>query len=247
MGRASLYVSKMSVLYISYIFFNVLLYFKAIILIFVRFFNLLSANIVLHFYFTAMNEYIEQYREYYRKYVNFLPEEMKFYEERLELINVSKKEFLIKAGEKETHLYFVLEGLFRLYLTQDNKDICVDFAFKNQMMSSFISFKFNKPSIINIQALEDSKVFRLSKNHVEEFNAISKNSERFTRETMELLYCQKLQREITFLTTSAEERYRRIAEKQPELVKAIAVKDLATYLGIHPESLSRIRKKVHRS
>jgi CRP/FNR family transcriptional regulator, anaerobic regulatory protein len=194
-----------------------------------------------------MTEYIEQYREYYRKYVNFLPEEMKFYEERVELVNVAKKEFLIKIGEVENHLYFVVDGLFRLYLISNGKEICVDFAFKNQMMSSFLSFKFQKPSIINIQALSDSKVLKLHRSYIDEFNEISKNSERFTRETMELLYCQKLQREITFLTTSAEERYRRIADKQPELVKAIAVKDLATYLGIHPESLSRIRKKVHRS
>jgi CRP/FNR family transcriptional regulator, anaerobic regulatory protein len=194
-----------------------------------------------------MNEHIEQYREYYRKYVNFLPEEMKFYEERLQLISVSKKDFLLREGETENYLYFVLNGIFRLYLTKDDKEICVDFAFNNQMMSSFISFKFNKPSIINIQALEDSVVFRLHRDQINEFNSLSKNSERFTRETMELLYCQKLQREITFLTTSAEERYRRLAEKQPNLVKAIAVKDLATYLGIHPESLSRIRKKVHRS
>jgi CRP/FNR family transcriptional regulator, anaerobic regulatory protein len=194
-----------------------------------------------------MDRYVEQYREYYRKYINFLPDEIKFYEEKMELVELSKKAFLLKEGETENYVYFVVEGVFRLYLIKNNKEICVEFAFSNQLMSSYLSLKFNKPSILNIQALADSKVLRLHRDQMNQFNDLSKNSERFTRQTLELLYCQKLHREMTFLTTSAEERYRKLLQKQPEMEKVIAVKDLATYLGIHPESLSRIRKKVHRS
>jgi CRP/FNR family transcriptional regulator, anaerobic regulatory protein len=114
-------------------------------------------------------------------------------------------------------------------------------------MSSFISFGARKPSIINIQALADAKVMRISKENVDKFNELSKNAERFSRQTMEVLYTQKTLREITLISTTAEERYLKFLQKYPHAEKVIAVKDLATYLGIHPESLSRIRKKVRRS
>ena len=194
-----------------------------------------------------MNEYFNQFKKYCKRYIDFLPEEFEFYEKNVDVIDVKKKEFLLSAGSVENYMYYVIEGTFRHFMVKDGKEICTDFVFPDTMMSSFISFGSRKPSFINIQALSDAKVMRISKESVDEFNDFSKNSERFTRQTTEILYTQKALREISLITTTAEERYIRLLEKYPKIEKVIAVKDLATYLGIHPESLSRIRKKVHRS
>ena len=194
-----------------------------------------------------MKEYFSQFKQYCKKYIDFLPEEFEFYENTVDVVEVKKKDFLLKAGNVENYMYYVIEGSFRHFLVKDGKEICTDFVFPDTMMSSFISFGSRKPSFINIQALSDAKVMRISKVDVDKFNDFSKNSERFTRQTTEILYTQKALREISLISTTAEERYLRLLEKYPKIEKVIAVKDIATYLGIHPESLSRIRKKVHRS
>ena len=191
-----------------------------------------------------MNEYFSQFKKYCRRYIDFLPEEFEFYEKNVDVVEVKKKEFLLSAGNVENYMYYVIEGTFRHFMVKDEKEICTDFVFPDTMMSSFISFGSRKPSFINIQALTDAKVMRISKKSVDEFNDFSKNSERFTRQTTEILYTQKALREISLISTTAEERYIRLLEKYPKIEKVIAVKDLATYLGIHPESLSRIRKKL---
>jgi CRP/FNR family transcriptional regulator, anaerobic regulatory protein len=194
-----------------------------------------------------MENYIEQFRNYCKKYIDFLPEEFEFYEQTVDFIDIKKKSFLLKSGEVENYMYYVIKGAFRLYLEKEKKEICTDFVFPDTLMSSFISFGARKPSIINIQALADSKVMRISKENVDKFNELSKNAERFSRQTMEVLYTQKTLREITLISTTAEERYLKFLQRYPHAEKIIAVKDLATYLGIHPESLSRIRKKVRQS
>ena len=194
-----------------------------------------------------MKEYIDQYRRYYQKYIDFLPEEVDYYEENIEYIEIKKKEFLLKSGEIEQYSYFIIEGAFRQFIEKDGKEICIEFGFPNNILCAFLSYHSAKPSTISVQALSNGKLLRLSKKNVDEFNEISKNSERFTRKTMEFFYTVKLKREISLLTTTAEERYLKLLEIQPKIIKIIPVKDLATYLGIHPESLSRIRKKVHRS
>jgi CRP/FNR family transcriptional regulator, anaerobic regulatory protein len=194
-----------------------------------------------------MENYINQFKEYCKKYIDFLPEEFDFYEQTVDFVDIKKKDFLLKSGEVENYMYYVIEGVFRHFLVKDGKEICTEFVFPDTLMSSFISFGAKKPSMINIQALADAKVMRISKDNVDKFNDFSKNSERFSRQTMEILYTQKALREISLISTTAEERYLRLLQKQPKIEKIIAVKDIATYLGIHPESLSRIRKKVHRS
>jgi CRP/FNR family transcriptional regulator, anaerobic regulatory protein len=194
-----------------------------------------------------MENYISQFKNYCRKHIDFLPEEFEYYEKNIQYLEVKKKEYLLKIGEVENHLYYVIEGHFRHFLVKDGKEICTDFSFPDTLMSSFLSFGSARPSLINIQALTNAKVLRLSKENVNEFNNLSKNAERFSRETLQSLYTQKALREISFLSTTAEERYIKLLKKQPQIIKTIAVKDLATYLGIHPESLSRIRKKVHRT
>jgi CRP/FNR family transcriptional regulator, anaerobic regulatory protein len=194
-----------------------------------------------------MQQYFNQFKDHCKKYIDFLPEEFEFYEQTVDFVDIKKKDFLLKEGQVENYMYYVIEGVFRHYLVKDGKEICTEFVFPDTLMSSFISFGAKKPSMINIQALADAKVMRISKQNVDKFNDFSKNSERFSRQTMEILYTQKALREISLISTTAEERYLKLLQKQPKIEKVIAVKDLATYLGIHPESLSRIRKKVHRS
>jgi CRP-like cAMP-binding protein len=62
-----------------------------------------------------MEDYIEQFRNYCKKYIDFLPEEFEFYEQTVDFIDIKKKSFLLKAGEVENYMYYVIKGAFRLY------------------------------------------------------------------------------------------------------------------------------------
>jgi CRP/FNR family transcriptional regulator, anaerobic regulatory protein len=190
-----------------------------------------------------MKNYLKQFQDFSLKFVNFIPEEFSFYEKNLELVSYKKKEIILREGEIEDYLCFILEGITKTYFTRNGKNICIEFGFPNTMHCSFISFETRKPSELSVQALSNLKMFRLHKNHVDEFHSFSKNSERFGRISASVLLADKMKREMMLLSHSAEEKYEYLLRKHPEVAKNIPVKDLASYLGIHPESLSRIRTK----
>jgi CRP/FNR family transcriptional regulator, anaerobic regulatory protein len=190
-----------------------------------------------------MQHYLKQFHDFSLKFVNFIPEEFSFYEKNLELVSYKKRDFILKAGETENYLYFILEGITKMFFTRNGKDICIEFGFPNTMHCSFISFETRKPSELSVKALSNVKMFRLHKSQVDEFHNLSKNSERFGRISVGVLLAGKMKREMMLLSHSAEEKYEYLLRKHPEVAKNIPVKDLASYLGIHPESLSRIRTK----
>lgn len=187
------------------------------------------------------------FKEQALRFVQFLPEEFEYYQQKVEYKEISKKGIILNEGEVENYIYFILEGVVRVFFQGDKREICVDFGFSNQLVCSFISFQTRRSSALTIQAITPVKYLRIHRDDVEAFHAISKNSERIGRLAVEVLYANKLKREMSLLSLSAEENYLLMLRRHPEIAQNVPVKDLATYLGIHPESLSRIRKKIHRT
>lgn len=188
---------------------------------------------------------LEAFQMQMMKLVSFLPEEIQFYMQQAEYVEYKKKEYLLKKGEVENYLYFIYSGIVRVYFPKEDREICIDFGFPNSLICSFISFENRKPSDISIQTITPVKVIRFTKELVERFNSSSKNSERLTRITVGALYSQKVKKEMMLLSQNAEEHYLYLIKKHPEVTSNIPVKDIASYLGILPESLSRIRKKIN--
>lgn len=183
----------------------------------------------------------------FTRFVEFLPDEWNHYEQHLEAVEFRKKEFLTQCDEVENYIYFVTEGLTRQYFISGEREICLDFGFRHNLVSSYVSFLTREPSPLCIQALTTVKALRVHYDAVQELHNSSKNSERFGRLVAEHLYRVKLQREMVLLSLSAEEKYRYMLQKHPEFIQMIPVKDIASYLGIHPETLSRIRKNIIQS
>ncbi len=181
------------------------------------------------------------------RFVQFLPEELDYYQQKIEYREIPKKGIILNEGEVENYIYFVVEGVVRVFFQGEKREICVDFGFPNQLVCSFISFQTRRASALTIQAITPVKYLQIHRDDVEAFHAVSKNSERMGRLAVEILYANKLKREMSLLSLSAEENYLLMLRRHPEIAQNVPVKDLATYLGIHPESLSRIRKKIHRT
>ncbi|MGX5821014.1 Crp/Fnr family transcriptional regulator [Chitinophaga lutea] len=157
--------------------------------------------------------------------------------------SLPKGAFLTEAGQVERHIYFLHKGAVRNYFIKDGKEFTVAFHFEGEFVSAYYSFLTRRPSEITMEALEDIVVCGIHQDDLYRFYAASAYGERIGRLIAEHQYTRRLEREMELLSLTAEERYHRLVERHPALVRQISVKHLSSYLGIQPESLSRIRRQ----
>lgn len=158
-----------------------------------------------------------------------------------------KGDTLIKEGEHENYIYFLESGATRNYFLKEGKEFTVAFHFSGEFVTAFYSLITGTPSIVTIEFLEDAKVMAILYSELEVFYQNSYHGATVGRKMAEMQYAHRLKKEMELLSLTAEERYIRLMERNPELVAAISVKHLSSYLGIQPESLSRIRKQYARN
>ena len=146
-------------------------------------------------------------------------------------------------GEVSQKLLFIEKGVFRYYLLHDGKDYSKDFAIDcyNPFCTGYSSFIYQEPSLINIEALEESVVLEWNVKYI---NKLFRTYPwiLFAKKMADSLYRRKEKREVSFLKDSAETRYNELLNEYPELIQRVPQYHIASYLGIAPESLSRIRR-----
>lgn len=156
-----------------------------------------------------------------------------------------KGEYLCKHGQVEQYLSIIFKGTCRgFYSSKDGEEISVAFMFDHDYVSAYYSFLTQRPSLMAIQALTPVTVLSIHKTDLEELCYQYKSAERIGRLNAERIYRRKEEREISLLTLSAKERYLQLLNQNPKLLRQIPLKYIASYLGIQPESLSRIRKQL---
>ncbi|PXY42507.1 CarD family transcriptional regulator [Flavobacterium cheongpyeongense] len=172
-------------------------------------------------------------------------EEWAVFSSKLICEKVPKKTLLLKKGHVENYLSFVAKGLVRYYIPGENYDHTFAFAFDNEFTSGYDSFITQKPSVYTIEALSDLILWRISYSDLQDIYAETKIGNTIGRFASEGLYLQKSKRELSLLTDSAEKRYLNLFTDQPQLIQKIPQKYLASYIGITPQALSRIRKRIY--
>lgn len=155
-----------------------------------------------------------------------------------------KKSLILKQGQIENHLSFIEEGICRLFVPKENNDITIKFFFENSYVIGFDSFLQRSPARYNIEALTDVVIWRIAYEDLQELYQTSLSANFFARRAVEGVYLEKLEREFSLLTFSAEEKYLHLLQNYPHLIQKIPLKYLASYIGIAPQSLSRIRKQI---
>ena len=154
---------------------------------------------------------------------------------------IPKRTHLTKFDQVERCAYFLREGIVKIGMIRDGEDRIVEFFFPGSFFSSYTSFLTQLPSDVEVECLTDCEVELI---RYDDLQLAYKDSLLANRMVTEQYYIQKTEREKGFLTQSAPERYRELIMRRPELVQQIPVKMIAQYLGIQPESLSRIRKEI---
>jgi CRP/FNR family transcriptional regulator, anaerobic regulatory protein len=170
------------------------------------------------------------------------PEEWADFAGCLEPKTYKKGDFLIREGQVERYVYFLDKGATRSFFLRDGKEFTVDFLFAGDFVTAYYSFITREPSTVSIEFLEDGETTAVSYEALQTFYAKYHTGEKIGRLIAEYQYVRRLRKEMELLSLTAETRYMQLLSRHPELVQQLSVKHLSSYLGIAPESLSRIRK-----
>lgn len=158
--------------------------------------------------------------------------------------SIKKGDFFLTEGQVCKQVGFITKGLMRYYINQDGEEKIYDFAQENDFISNYESFIPQAPSTKNIQAIEDCDILQLSLPDLQIFYKSIREGERFGRLVIEQVFIQTLQDLSSFYTETPEYRYGKFIRKHPDLQQRISQYHIASYVGVKPQSLSRIRKRI---
>ncbi|MBO9728112.1 MAG: Crp/Fnr family transcriptional regulator [Chitinophaga sp.] len=188
---------------------------------------------------------MQQMHELLRKQVDISDEDWQLFSSRFEQKIYPPKTFYLKAGETENYLTFVDSGLLRFYVEdKEGNETTIGFSFEGWFMSIFSSFYTRKPSMCYGETLTETHTWRMHYDDLQEMYRRLSIVERIGRLATEQLLLLKSERELSFLLKSAEERYLDLFQKAPYLLQQVPLKYLASYIGVTPQALSRIRKRI---
>lgn len=154
---------------------------------------------------------------------------------------IKKGELLVREGQFSDELYYVAEGGVRAYYLADGKTITDWFAFEDDFISSIVSFFLKVPSQHQIEILEDSTLLVFKLDDVELLCEKHHDFERLGRLSVTKTMLQLQQRIVSIQFKSSKERYASLLEQYPKIEQRSPLGDIASYLGITQETLSRIR------
>ena len=176
------------------------------------------------------------------RFITLTPEEEQYFTSLLKPKKLKKKQYLVQEGDIVRYDYFVNKGCLRTY-TIDEKGLehVVQFSIEDWWTGDMYSFLTQTPARYTIDALEDTELLCLEKNALEELYLRMPKFERFFRHLLQNAFVSLQERISTNLSQTADERYCTFIDKYPLMEKRLPLKQIASHLGITPESLSRIR------
>ena len=157
---------------------------------------------------------------------------------------IKKGDFFLGEGQVCKYAGFIVKGLMRYYINHDGEDRTYDFAHENNFVCNYESFIPKTPSTKIIQALEDCEILQISYEDLQILYKSIEEGERLGRLVIEQVFIQTLQALTSFYTDAPEYRYEKFIQKHPDLQQRISQYHIASYVGVKPQSLSRIRKRI---
>lgn len=159
-------------------------------------------------------------------------------------VQLKKGAHLLEVGQICMFSAFVEAGALVYYQLADGREHACDFAFEQSWVSQIKSFNYQIPSEVGIKAIEPVRLQRISRDRMQELLARHPQYHAIRGAIAEELFLEMNERNLSHGTLSAEERYLRLMRTRPDVIRRAPQHYIATYLGILPESLSRIRKRI---
>ncbi|RZK20740.1 MAG: Crp/Fnr family transcriptional regulator [Flavobacterium sp.] len=191
---------------------------------------------------------MQNFIDHIKKYISLTEEEIQILSNGVKILTVKKKQFLLEEGKINKSNYFVVKGLLRMFFINDKGvEQITQFALENWWLSDYMSFTMQTPSHFYIQAVENSEIVVVEQHKLDELVKELPQLERYFRIIMQRAYAASQMRFKYFYDYSKEENYRQFVALFPEFIQRIPQYMLASYLGLTPEYLSELRKKVSSS
>ena len=184
---------------------------------------------------------------YFQKITTLSTEESLILSKSMAFKDFEKGDFLIKEGQYENHSFFVMEGLVRQYKNVSGNEITTNFFTEEQWIISLENFAEKSASRYNLICAEDTTVVIGDEEKAEKIFKQFPRFEKISRQIMESVFKAQQEQMTSYLTNNPTERYLKLMKERPDIVQRVAQYDIATYIGVKPESLSRIRRKLNQN
>ena len=196
-----------------------------------------------HEFMTFDEAFLELF-DYLGLYMLLTPEDKLEIYKKFTYDRIEKNTYLEKQGNITKYLYFTSSGFLQLYMEKDDEIITTQINCPTRLITTFQSFNSQQPSLENLKAITDACVLKITKN---DFVDLFYKDDRWSN-TARLIYekgqVYNEQRAKNLISMSAEERYSDLLKHRPEIVQNVPVKIIASFLGMRPQSLSRIKRAV---
>jgi CRP-like cAMP-binding protein len=184
---------------------------------------------------------LDSLRQYLSAYVTFTDEEFTAFSKFAEIRSFDKKHQLIKIGEIEVYLNFIVKGLARKYFLRGKEEIVTQIAKENDIINSTSSYEEVKPSNYIVETIEPTTFISITKVHLDNLFLKSHKMERLGRLVVTSLYLQRETWEHDRMNLNTRERFVQFVNSNSDLMQRVPQKYLASYLDIKPETFSRLK------
>lgn len=164
--------------------------------------------------------------------------------DKMQRVEVVKGNTLIDAGKVERYAYFIAKGILRAYISNANGQTTIWFGEEGDMALSFLSFFDNEPGYEYVEALEDCVLYKIAASDLQQLYTNDVSLANWGRKFAEQELVRTEKRFMSSITHNASERYAALLLEKPSIIQRVALKHIASYLGITQVSLSRIRASI---
>jgi len=185
----------------------------------------------------------ETIKKAFDPYLNVPLEAWKSFTDLGEIVSTTKNQTIKSIDTTEKFLSFILQGSGGVLLWNKNNFVCIDLCYEGDFFGDYMSFLTQQPTPLEVITFEPSKIFRIRRTNFEKLGFNTDFGDKICRFAAEGLFIHKQEQQINLLTKTPSARYAELLARQPKLIQRTPQKHIASYLGITPESLSRIRKK----
>jgi CRP-like cAMP-binding protein len=184
---------------------------------------------------------IAGFQDYFGRYIDLTDEDVRLLSGLVEMRIYDKRVRIVEIGEVEQYLSFVVKGLLRKYFVRDKEEIITQIIKEGEIVTSSVSYFSGTPSRYIVETIEQTSVVSLTQSNLEKLFAMGDKWEKMGRLMMADFLVQREYWLLDNINYTPRQRFFRFVKEQPELMKRVPQKWLASYLNIKPETFSRLK------